>query len=111
MEKVSRKAFMDSMDGKRVTLVSTSCVTQEELEQAIKALEHDNIYHTVANAPFKDKYTGVFHKCSHGFYRLMADGTKSYKEFSNGDYILSDGKLVFIITPTTMRVCVYRVEN
>lgn len=79
--------------------------------KALKSLENADKYLKVTTTPINEKYTGVFHKKSNGFYRLMANGEKSFKYFTNGDYILSDGKLSFIITPTTMRVCVYRVEN
>ena len=111
MEKISRNKFMASMDGKRVSLISACVVGKEMFEKAIKSLEDTTKYNQVLATPVDSKYTGVFHKRSHGFYRVMANGEKSYKEFANGDYILSDGTLAFIITPTTMRVCVYRLET
>lgn len=111
MEKVSRKAFMDNMDGKKVTLISACVVCKHVLEKAIKSLDDTEKYRKVTTTPIAEKYTGVFHKRAHGFYRVMVDGTKSYKDFQTGDYILSDGTLAFIITPSTMRVCVYRLET
>lgn len=111
MKKVSRNAFINAMDGKKVTLMTACVVGKAVFEKAIASLDDTEKYLKVTTTPIDSKYVGVFHKQSNGFYRLMEDGTKSYKEFSKGDYILSDGKLVFIITPTTMRVCVYRVEN
>ena len=102
---------MNIMEGKSVSLISACVVGKNMLEKAIKSLDDTEKYLKVTTTPIDSKYVGVFHKQSKGFYRLMEDGTKSYKEFSKGDYILSDEKLVFIITPTTMRVCVYRVEN
>ena len=112
MEKISRNKFMDSMDGKLVSLISACVVGKEMFSKALKSLEDTEKYRKVTTTPINnEKYTGVFHKRSHGFYRVMANGTKSYKDFQNGEYIMSDGKLSFIITPTTMRVCVYRVEN
>ena len=102
---------MDSMDGKKVTLMTTCVVGKEMFAKALKSLDDTTKYNQVLATPVDKKYTGVFHKRSNGFYRVMADGTKSYKYFQTGDYILSDGTLAFIITPTTMRVCVYRVEN
>ena len=111
MKRMSRKSFMDSMDGKKVTLMTTCVVGKEMFAKAIKSLDDTTKYNQVLATPVDIKYTGVFHKRSHGFYRVMVDGTKSYKYFQTGDYILSDGTLSFIITPTTMRVCVYRVEN
>ena len=111
MEKVSRKAFMDSMNGKHVSLISACVVGKEMFSKAIKSLDDTEKYRKVTTTPIDEKYIGVFHKCSHGFYRVMANGEKSFKYFSDGDYILSDGTLAFIITPSTMRVCVYRVET
>ena len=111
MEKVSRKAFMDSMDGKKVTLMTTCVVGKEMFSKAIKSLYDTEKYLKVTTMPIDKKYTGIFHKRSNGFYRVMTDGTKSYKDFQTGDYILSDGTLAFILTPSTMRVCVYRGEN
>ena len=112
MEKISRNKFMDSMDGKLVSLISACVVGKEMFSKALKSLDDTEKYRKVTTTPINnEKYTGVFHKRSHGFYRVMANGTKSYKDFQTGDYILSDGKLSFIVTPTTMRVCVYRVEN
>ena len=110
LKRMSRKAFMDSMDGKIVSLISACVVGKEMFAKAIKSLDTEK-YLKVTTMPIDKKYTGIFHKRSHGFYRVMVDGTKSYKYFQTGDYILSDGTLSFIITPTTMRVCVYRVEN
>ena len=111
MKRMSRKAFMDSMDGKKVTLMTTCVVGKEMFAKAIKSLDDTTKYNQVLATPVDSKYTGVFHKRSHGFYRVMVDGTKSYKYFQTGDYILSDGMLSFIISTPTMRVCVYRVEN
>lgn len=111
MEKISREKFMASMDGKHVSILASCVVGKEMFEKAIKSLDDTEKYHKVTTTPIDSKYTGVFHKRSHSFYREMADGTKSYKEFNKGDYILSDGKLSFIITPSTMRVCVYRLET
>ena len=111
MKRMSRKEFMEIMDGKRVSLISACVVGKEMLEKAIKSLDDTEKYHKVTTTPVDSKYTGVFHKRSHGFYRVMVDGTKSYKYFQTGDYILSDGTLAFIISTPTMRVCVYRVEN
>ena len=111
MEKVSRKAFMDSMNGKHVSLISACVVGKEMFSKAIKSLDDTEKYRKVTTTPIDEKYIGVFHKCSHGFYRVMVDGTKSYKYFQTGDYIFSDGKLSFIISTPTMRVCVYRVET
>ena len=111
MKRMSRKAFMDIMDGKKVTLMTTCVVGKEMFYKAIKSLYDTEKYHKVTTMPIDKKYTGIFHKRSHGFYRVMVDGTKSYKYFQTGDYILSDGKLSFIISTPTMRVCVYRVEN
>ena len=111
MKRMSLKSFMASMDGKRVSLISACVVGKEMLEKAIKSLDDTEKYLKVTTTPVDSKYTGVFHKRSHGFYRVMVDGTKSYKDFQTGDYILSDGTLAFIISTPTMRVCVYRVEN
>ena len=112
MKKVSRKSFMEIMDGKRVSLISACVVRKEMLAKAIKSLDDTETYRKVITTPIDSKkYTGVFHKRSHSFYRVMVDGTKSYKYFQTGDYILSDGTLAFIISTPTMRVCVYRVEN
>ena len=111
MKRMSRKAFMDSMDGKLVSLMTACVVGKEIFSKAIKSLDDTEKYLKVTTMPIDKKYTGIFHKRSHGFYRVMVDGTKSYKYFQTGDYILSDGKLSFIISTPTMRVCVYRVEN
>ena len=112
MKRMSRNSFMDSMDGKQVSLISACVVGKEMFAKALKSLDDTEKYRKVTTTPVDSKkYTGVFHKKSNGFYRVMANGDKSYKEFAKGDYILSDGTLAFIITPTTMRVCVYRVEN
>ena len=111
MKRMSRKAFMDSMDGKLVSLMTACVVGKEMFSKAIKSLDDTEKYLKVTTMPIDKKYTGIFHKRSHGFYRVMVDGTKSYKDFQTGDYILSDGKLSFIISTPTMRVCVYRVEN
>ena len=111
MKRISHNKFMDSMDGKKVTLISACVVGKEMFAKAIKSLDDTEKYRKVTTTPIDEKYTGVFHKRSHGFYRVMANGSKSYKEFAKGDYILSDGTLAFIISTPTMRVCVYRVEN
>lgn len=111
IKKISRAYFMKIMNGKSVSLISACVVGKNMLEKAIKSLDDTEKYLKVTTTPIDNAYTGVFHKKSNGFYRLMANGEKSFKYFTNGDYILSDGKLSFIITPTTMRVCVYRVEN
>ena len=111
MKRMSRKAFMDIMDGKKVTLMTACVVGKEMFSKAIKSLDDTEKYRKVTTTPVDSKYTGVFHKRSNGFYRVMANGDKSYKEFAKGDYILSDGTLAFIISTPTMRVCVYRVEN
>ena len=111
LKKISREKFMASMDGKRVSLISSSVVGKEMFAKAIKSLADTEKYLKVTTTPIDSKYAGVFHKYSKGFYRVMVDGTKSYKEFAKGDYILSDGTLAFIITPDTMHVCVYRVEK
>lgn len=110
MKRMSNKEFMDSMDGKKVTLISACVVGKEMFAKALKSLENADKYHKVTTMPIDSKYTGIFNKNSHGFYRVMANGEKSFKYFTKGDYVLSDGKLSFIITPTTMRVCVYRTE-
>lgn len=111
IKKISREKFMASMDGQRVSLISACVVGKEMFAKAIKSLDDNEKYLKVTTTPINEKYIGVFHKLSHGFYRVMASGEKSVKYFSNGDYVLSDGTLAFIITPTTMRVCVYRVEK
>lgn len=111
MEKVSRKAFIASMDGKRVSLISACVVGKEMFAKAIKSLDDTEKYLKVTTTPIDSKYTGVFHQRYNGFYRVMANGENSYKSFTKGDYILSDGTLSFIITPDTMHVCVYRVEK
>ena len=111
LKRISRNKFMEIMDGKNVSLISACVVGKEMFSKALKSLENADKYRKVITTPVDSKYTGVFHKRSHGFYRVMVDGTKSYKDFQTGDYILSYGKLFFIITPSTMRVCVYRVEN
>ena len=111
MERISRNKFMESMEGKNVSLISACVVGKEMFAKAIKSLDDTTKYNQVLATPVDSKYTGVFHKRSHDFYRVMVDGTKSYKYFQTGDYILSDGTLSFMITPTTMRVCVYRVET
>ena len=111
IRKISRAYFMKIMDGKHVSLISACVVGKNVLEKAIKSLDDTEKYRKVTTMPIDKKYTGIFHKRSHGFYRVMVDGTKSYKYFQTGDYILSDGKLSFIISTPTMRVCVYRVEN
>ena len=111
IRKISRAYFMKIMEGKSVSLISACVVGKNVLEKAIKSLDDTEKYRKVTTTPIDNAYTGVFHKQSKGFYRLMADGTKSYKEFSKGDYVLSDGKLSFIINPFTMNVCVYRLET
>ena len=110
MKRISRNEFMNVMDGKKVTLISACVVGKDMLSKVIKSLDDTEKYRKVTTTPVDSKYTGVFHKKSNGFYRVMANGDKSYKEFAKGDYILSDGTLAFIIAPN-MRVCVYRVEN
>ena len=111
MERISRNKFMTIMDGKQVSLISACVVGKEMFAKALKSLDNFDKYRKVTTMPVDSKYTGVFHKRSHGFYRVMVDGTKSYKDFQTGDYILSDGTLAFIISTPTMRVCVYRVEK
>lgn len=111
MKRMSREKFMLAMDGKHVSCIASCVVGKEVFEKALKSLEEPTKYHKVTTTPIDDYYTGVFHKCSKSFYREKADGTKSYKYFNKGDYILSDGKLSFIITPSTMRVNVYRTED
>lgn len=111
IRKISRAKFMEIMDGKKVTLMMACVVGKEMFARTIKSLISDTEkYHKVTTMSIDEKYTGVFHKRSHSFYRVMANGDKSFKYFSNGDYVLSDEKLSFIVTPSTMRVCVYRTE-
>ena len=111
LKRISRNKFMTSMEGKHVSLISACVVGKEMFAKAIKSLDDTTKYNQVLATPVDKKYTGIFHKRSHGFYRVMVDGTKSYKYFQTGDYILSDGKRSFIISTPTMRVCVYRTEN
>ena len=111
MEKVSRKSFINSMDGKKVTLIYGGVIGKNVLENALKSLDDTEKYRKVTTTPIDNKHVGVFHKQSNGFYRLMSNGDKSFKYFSKGDYVLSDGKLSFIINPFTMNVCVYRLET
>ena len=111
IKKISRAYFMKIMEGKSVSLISACVVGKEMFEKALKSLENSEKYLKVTTTPIDSKYVGVFHKQSKGFYRLMANGEKSYKFFSRGDYVLSDGTLSFIINPDTMRVCVYRLET
>ena len=111
LKKISREKFMASMDGKIVSLISACVVGKNVFAKALKSLDDTEKYRKVTTTPVDSKYTGVFHKQSNGFYRLMANGDKSFKYFSKGDYVLSDGKLSFIINPFTMNVCVYRLET
>lgn len=111
LERISREKFMASMNGKRVSCLASCVVGKEMFAKALKSLEEPTKYRKVTTTSIDDYYTGVFHKCSKSFYREKADGTKSYKYFNKGDYILSDGKISFIITPSTMRVNVYRTED
>lgn len=111
LKKISRNKFMEIMESKSVSLISACVVGKNVLEKAIKSLDDTEKYLKVTTTPIDSKYVGVFHKQSNGFYRLMSNGDKSYKWFANGDYVLSDGTLSFIINPDTMRVCVYRVEK
>lgn len=111
IKKISRAYFMKIMEGKSVSLISACVVGKNVLAKALKSLDDTEKYLKVTTTPIDSKYVGVFHKQSKGFYRLMSNGDKSYKEFATGDYVLSDGTLSFIINPDTMRVCVYRVEN
>ena len=111
IRKISREKFMKSMDGRNMSLISACVVGKEMFSKALKSLENVDKYRKVTTMPIDKKYTGVFHKSFHGFYRVMVDGTKSYKYFQTGDYILSDGTLAFIISTPNMRGCVYRVEN
>ena len=111
IRKISREKFMDSMDGKKVTLISACVVGKEMFEKALKSLDDTEKYLKVTTMPIDEKYIGVFHKHSNGFYRLMSNGDKSYKWFAKGDYVLSDNTLSFIINPDTMHVCVYRLET
>lgn len=110
--KVSRKHFMDTMDGKDVTLMTACVVGKEIFAKAIKSLETTDKYNKIVSAPInRDKYTGIFNKLSNGFFMEMRDGRKSFKAFSKGSYVLSDGKLSFIVAPDTMLVCIYRTED
>ena len=109
IEKMSCTAFMDAMDGKRVELMTACVVGKEMFEKALESLKDDEKYLKVMNKPIENKDVGVFHKHSTGFCRVMTDGTSSYKFFDKGSYIMSDGKLSFIINPSIMHVCVYRV--
>lgn len=110
--KVSRKHFMDTMDGKDVTLMTARVVFKVDLDKAIRSLENEDNYNKIVSAPInRDKYTGIFNKLSNGFFREMRDGRKSFKTFSKGSYVLSDGKLSFIVAPDTMLVCIYRTED
>lgn len=111
IRKISRAYFMKIMEGKSVSLISACVVGKSVLANTLKSLENADKYLKVTTTPIDSKYVGVFHKQSKGFYRLMANGEKSYKWFANGDYVLSDGTLSFIINPDTMRVCVYRLET
>lgn len=111
MKKVSRNAFINAMDGKKVTLITSCVVGKAVFEKALSSLDDTEKYLKVTTTPIDSKYTGIFHKRANGFYRVMANGDKSYKEFANGDYILSDGTLAFIVSHDTMHVCVYRVEK
>ena len=112
LEKVSRKHFMDTMDGKLVTLMTACVVGKAVFAKAIKSLENADNYNKIVSAPINpDKYTGIFNKLSNGFFREMRDGRKSFKTFSKGSYVLSDGNLSFIVAPDTMLVCIYRTEN
>ena len=64
MKRISRKAFMEIMDGKHVSLISACVVGKEMFSKALKSLDDTEKYRKVTTTPGDSKYTGVFHKRS-----------------------------------------------
>lgn len=114
MEKVSREHFMNTYNGKLVSLIGACIAPPKTLAKIINHLNDTDMYQVALTTPVDSKFTGVFHRMSHGFYRTMASGENSYKDFAKGSYIFSDDKISIIVTPSyddNVIVTVYRIEQ
>lgn len=114
MEKVSREHFMRTHDGKNVSLIGARIAPSSVLTKLIDKLNDTDFYQIALTTPVDSKYTGVFHRMSHGFYREMTNGERSYKDFSKGSYIISDDRISIIVSPSyddNVIVNEYRIEK
>lgn len=107
-KKVSRNQFIKDNDGKAVSLILVGILNEKQLNQVIEAWENGTHLPPKAN-----KYMGIFHKFSSGFYREMKDKEKSYYYFERGSYVVSNGTISLIIKPLDekYKVTGYRREN
>ena len=105
---------MQTHDGKNVSLIGARIAPPSTLTKIMDKLNDTDMYHVALTTPIDSKYTGVFHRLSHGFYREMTSGECSYKDFAKGSYIFSDDKISIIVTPSyddNVIVTVYRIEQ
>ena len=92
MVKITKKSFLEKLQGKQVTLV-TAEFTQSNLDDVLKiTTENIDMLHS-----YSGRNTGKFEKTSAGYKRYIAsDKNYSYAELS-GSKIFTDNKCVYVI--------------
>lgn len=111
MKKISRNQFFKNHESKIVSLIGLLNYSERNLKCILDTLNKPEKYREFIETPKSNKFTGLFHKRSHGFYRECKDGTNSYHDFYTGDYILSDDKISIIVSPKCNRILIYRIDG
>ena len=109
-EKISRAQFIRDNEGKTVSLVLAGILSEKQMNRVMGAWGKGT--HLPPKAT-NNRYKGVFHKYSKGFYRKGEDKEKSYYFFETGSYVVSTGNIYLIIRPLgeDYQVMGYRRED
>lgn len=109
-KKISRAQFLRDNEGKELSLVLAGILSEKKLKIVIEAW--GNGTHLPPKTT-NNRYKGVLHKHSKGFYRVGEDKEKSYYFFETGSYVVSTGNIYLIIRPLgeDYQVMGYRRED
>lgn len=109
-EKISRAQFLRDNEGKELSLVLAGILSEKQMNRVMEAW--GNGTHLPPKTT-NNRYKGVFHKYSKGFYREGEDKEKSYYFFEKGSYVEKDGNISLIIRPLgeDYQVMGYRRED
>jgi len=120
-EKISRSKFINAHEDKSVTLMYAGSMPKDRLNEFMSKFDNNDFYEQAMALKVDKKYTGILHKYSLGFFRVLEDKEKSYASFAKGSYIMSDSnKFSMLITPVNpvfeddkklYNVVLYRKEN
>lgn len=121
-EKISRSKFINAHENKSVTLMYAGSMPENRLNAFMSKFDNNDFYEQARALKVDKKYTGILHKYSSGFFRVLEDNEKSYASFEKGSYIMSDSKkFSMLITPVNpiwtdedkklYNVVLYRKEN